>query len=123
MYFFENWFLVCIGGDGRDGYNWWWWMRWKKKKALKQEVYFFFSIWEWMLFADPVRRGGRNVKKIKIGVKLSFYMWVDQLTEPYHQINNVTLIRLKDEILNIKQCKVTLKELTFHLKILVYCVK
>lgn len=107
MYFFENWFLVCIGGDGRDGYNWWWWMRWKKKKALKQEVY--------NLGMDVVCRSSkkrRNVKKMKIGVKLSFYMWVDQLTEPYHQINNVTLIGLNDEILNIKQCKVTLKELS-----------
>jgi len=45
-----------------------------------------------MLFADPVRRKW-NAKKMKIGVKLSFYVWVDQLTEPRHQINDVAVIK------------------------------
>jgi len=43
-----------------------------------------------MLFADPVRRRGSE-KKMKIGVKLSFHVWVDQLTEPRHQVNDVAV--------------------------------
>jgi len=30
---------------------------------------------------------------MKIGVKLSFHVWVDQLTEPHHQINDVPVIK------------------------------
>jgi len=44
-----------------------------------------------MLFADPVRRRGNE--KMKIGVKLSFYVWVDQLIGPRHQINDVAVIK------------------------------
>lgn len=36
------------------------------------------------------RRG--NEKKMKIRVKLSFHVWVDQLIEPRHQINDVAVI-------------------------------
>ena len=45
-----------------------------------------------MLFADPVRRGG-NEKKMKIGIKLSIHVWVDQLIESRHQINDVAFIK------------------------------
>jgi len=44
-----------------------------------------------MLFF-PVRRRRGNEKKMKIGAKLSFYVWVGQLAEPRHQINDVAVI-------------------------------
>ena len=45
-----------------------------------------------LLFADPVRRRGGNEKKMKTRAKLLFYVWVGQLAEPRHQINDVVVI-------------------------------
>ena len=64
----------------------------EEEESFEVGRFFFFSIWERMLFADPVRRGG-NEKKMKIGIKLSIHVWVDQLIESRHQINDVAFIK------------------------------
>jgi len=45
-----------------------------------------------MLFRFSKKRGNEK-KKMKIGVKLSFHVWVDQLKDPRHQINDVAVIK------------------------------
>jgi len=48
-------------------------------------------------FLFPARRG--NAKQMKTGVKLSFHVWVGQLTESRQQISDVAT-GLRDQILN-----------------------
>ena len=57
-----------------------------------ESIFIFFNLGMRMLFADPVRRRGGNEKKMKTRAKLLFYVWVGQLAEPRHQINDVVVI-------------------------------
>ena len=45
-----------------------------------------------MLFF-PIRRRRGKEKKMKTRAKLSFHVWVGQLAEPRHQINDVAVIK------------------------------
>jgi hypothetical protein len=44
------------------------------------------------LFFDFQQEEGMRRKKMKTGVKLSFYAWVCQLTEPRQQFSDVAVI-------------------------------